>query len=72
MASGIKRSVVIAGHKTSISLEDRFWDCLKGFAEADGIPLRDLVQNIDRSRGPHNLSSAIRVYILNRYKNGTS
>ncbi len=59
-----KRSLVIAGHRTSISLEDAFWNALKTLAEARGIPLARLVAEIDETRDAANLSSAIRVFVL--------
>ncbi|MGB0683928.1 MAG: ribbon-helix-helix domain-containing protein [Magnetovibrionaceae bacterium] len=60
-----KHSVVIAGHATSISLEDAFWRRLKRMAEEDGRSLADLITEIDEAR-TGNLSSAIRLYVLNR------
>jgi predicted DNA-binding ribbon-helix-helix protein len=61
-----KRSVNIAGHQTSISLEEAFWDALKTLAEQQGKSLNRLVGEIDKSRGRNNLSSAIRVYVLKK------
>lgn len=58
-----KRSVVIAGHKTSVSIEAPFWDSLKDIAEARGVSLNRLITEIDEAREA-NLSSAIRVYVL--------
>ncbi|MCI5045873.1 MAG: ribbon-helix-helix domain-containing protein [Aquisalinus sp.] len=67
-----KRSVSIAGHRTSISLEEAFWDELNHFAREDKRSLASLVAQIDRARmataEPHNLSSALRLYILQRVK----
>jgi predicted DNA-binding ribbon-helix-helix protein len=60
-----KRSVTIAGHKTSLSLEAAFWHALKAFAAADGVSLNALIERIDKTRRG-NLSSAVRVYILER------
>jgi predicted DNA-binding ribbon-helix-helix protein len=60
----IKRSLVIAGHRTSVSVETLFWDQLKGIAAARGISVAALVGEIDQSRKRQNLSSAIRVFIL--------
>lgn len=60
-----KHSLVIAGHRTSISLEDAFWFALRGIAQARGVPLARLVAEIDAGRGGTNLSSAIRVFVLN-------
>lgn len=59
-----KRSIVIAGHRTSISLEDAFWTGLKQIAATRGISLAGLVAEIDAARGAANLSSAIRVFVL--------
>jgi predicted DNA-binding ribbon-helix-helix protein len=58
-----KRSIVIAGHATSVSLEPEFWDELKRIAEGDGVSINQLVAGIDQSRAG-NLSSAIRVFVL--------
>jgi len=64
-----KRSVRIAGHRTSLSLETAFWDQLKSIADARGLSLNKLVAEIDSARtsraAPANLSSAIRVFVLN-------
>lgn len=68
--SPIKRSVMIAGHATSISLEPIFWDALRQAAAAEGLPLSALVARIDaeriRSGDPPNLASAIRVWLFER------
>ncbi len=63
-----KRSLTIAGHRTSISLEPEFWDVLHAAAKEDGKSLAALVSEIDQSRGSRNLSSAIRVWLLGRAK----
>ena len=60
----VKRSIVIAGHKTSVSLEDAFWDTLKDIATVKDKTLSDLVADIDSTRLQGNLSSAIRLYVL--------
>jgi predicted DNA-binding ribbon-helix-helix protein len=60
----IKRSIELHGHKTSVSLEDQFWDGLREIAEKKRTPLPMLLQTIDAQRGLANLSSAIRVYVL--------
>jgi predicted DNA-binding ribbon-helix-helix protein len=60
----VKRSIVIAGHKTSISLEQAFWARLKDIARARGVTLSALVASIDQARGKGNLSSAIRLFVL--------
>ena len=59
-----KRSVTIAGHQTSVSLEEPFWDALGRIAGARGMTVRGLIAEIDAGRGPANLSSAIRVFVL--------
>jgi predicted DNA-binding ribbon-helix-helix protein len=66
----IKRSIVIDGHKTSISLEDAFWSELKGIAHAQQATLGKLVAEIDETRGHGNLSSAIRLFVLEHTRNG--
>ncbi|MGQ0663394.1 MAG: ribbon-helix-helix domain-containing protein [Pseudomonadota bacterium] len=58
-----KRSVLIAGHRTSVSLEPEFWAALKDIARARRVSINDLVTEIDRSRRA-NLSSALRVFVL--------
>ncbi len=60
----VKRSLVIAGHRTSISLEDAFWHRLRRIAAERGLSLNRLAAMIDASRGGANLSSAIRVFVL--------
>ena len=60
----IKRSVAIAGHHTSVSLEEAFWDELKRMANERGTSLNGLIAEIDASRARTNLSSAIRLEIL--------
>jgi predicted DNA-binding ribbon-helix-helix protein len=64
----IKRSIVIAGHKTSVSLEDAFWRGLKEIAVSRHITLSDLVASIDSGRPHGNLSSAIRLFVLSHYQ----
>lgn len=64
----IKRSIEIAGHKTSISLEPLFWELLKTAAQAEGVPINALVARIDATRiaaaTPPGLASAIRVWLV--------
>ncbi len=60
-----KHSIVIAGHRTSVTLEDAFWRALRDFAAEDGLSVNDLVARIDENR-EGNLSSALRVYVLER------
>lgn len=64
----IKRSIVVAGHKTSVSLEDGFWTGLKEIAAARNLSLSDLVASIDTERRHDNLSSAIRLFVLEYYR----
>ncbi len=70
MSGPVKRSVMIAGHATSISLEPVFWDALKAAAEEERLPLSALVARIDAARveaaEPSNLASAIRVWLFER------
>ena len=66
----VKRSIMIAGHATSISLEPAFWDALRRAAEDEGLPLNALVARLDAervtARSPANLASAIRVWLFER------
>ena len=62
----VKHSVAIAGHRTSISLEQAFWTALREAAAERGSPLARLIGEIDAGRGEANLSSAIRVHLLGR------
>lgn len=64
MSEGRKRSLSIAGHRTSVSLEPEFWDALAAAAKRRGQSIAELVGEIDKARGPRNLSSAIRVWLL--------
>ena len=64
----VKRSIVIAGHKTSVSLEDAFWKALKEIAGGRKLTLSDLVASIDTDRRHGNLSSAIRLFVLDHYR----
>jgi predicted DNA-binding ribbon-helix-helix protein len=64
----VKRSIVIAGHKTSVSLEDAFWKGLKDIAGGRDMTLSDLVATIDTDRQHGNLSSAIRLFVLDHYR----
>ena len=64
----VKRSIVIAGHKTSVSLEDGFWLGLKEIAAGRKHTLSDLVASIDTRRAGGNLSSAIRLFVLEYYR----
>ena len=64
----VKRSIVIAGHKTSVSLEDAFWRGLKDIATGQDMTLSELVATIDTGRKHGNLSSAIRLFVLDHYR----
>jgi predicted DNA-binding ribbon-helix-helix protein len=64
-----KRSITIDGHRTSISLEDEFWDGLKFIAEQQQRPLIDLIKHVDEIRTT-GLSSALRVYVLKYSQRG--
>ena len=60
----VKRSVSITGHRTSISLEEPFWEELREIAQRDKLSVQALIGRIDAERGEQNLSSAIRVFVL--------
>jgi predicted DNA-binding ribbon-helix-helix protein len=64
----VKRSIVIKGQKTSVSLEDEFWEGLKEIAKAKRVTLSDLVGGIDTDREHGNLSSALRLFVLGHYQ----
>lgn len=65
-----KHSVVLAGHRTSLSVEDRFWELLKTLAEEEALSVNALIERIDRDRAVRgasvNLSSAVRLYVVER------
>jgi predicted DNA-binding ribbon-helix-helix protein len=65
----VKRSIVVAGHKTSVSLEDAFWNGMREIASGRNITLSDLVTAVDSERQQGNLSSAIRLFVLDFYRN---
>jgi predicted DNA-binding ribbon-helix-helix protein len=71
-SSVIKRSIVVAGRKTSVSLEDGFWNALKEIAGGRDATLSDLVAIIDADRQHANLSSAIRLFVLGVYRDQIS
>jgi predicted DNA-binding ribbon-helix-helix protein len=64
----VKRSIVIDGHKTSVSLEDPFWSCLKEIAYGDRMTLSKMVAAIKLAHQHSNLSSAIRLFVLDRMR----
>ncbi len=80
MAGPVKRSVTIAGHRTSITLEPAFWDALREIATARGVTISKLILSIDEERSPASdplssgvgLSSAIRVFVLHWYRDQVS
>jgi predicted DNA-binding ribbon-helix-helix protein len=63
-----KRSIVIGGRKTSVSLEEDFWEGLKEIADESGTTVSDVVQSVKTNRRKGNLSSAVRVFILRYYQ----
>lgn len=65
----VKRSIVISGHKTSVSLEEAFWKGLKEIASGRKMILSDLIASIDTERKHGSLSSAIRLFVLDFYRN---
>lgn len=67
----VKRSIVIGGHKTSVSLEDAFWTGLKEIAVSRRTTISDLIATIDSQRQVGNLSSAIRLFVLESYQDPT-
>jgi predicted DNA-binding ribbon-helix-helix protein len=64
----IKRSIVIGGHKTSVSLEDAFWRALKEIATSRDLTLSKMVSVLDGERAQGNLSSALRLFVLDHYR----
>ena len=68
MQSHSKRSIVVSGRKTSVSLEDQFWNSLKEIARERNMTLAELVGAIDVDRQHGNLSSAIRLFVLGVYR----
>jgi predicted DNA-binding ribbon-helix-helix protein len=67
-SSVVKRSIVIAGHKTSVGIEDQFWEAFKEIAKEREIALADLATSINVERQHANLSSAIRLFVLDHYQ----
>ena len=64
----VKRSIVVAGHKTSVSLEEAFWNGMKEISGLRNMTLSELVGEIDSNRQQGNLSSAIRLFVLDYYR----
>jgi len=67
-----KRSIVVSGHKTSVSLEDAFWDALKEIGDMRRLSLSELVSAIAAYRQEGNLSSAIRLFVLREFRDQSS
>jgi predicted DNA-binding ribbon-helix-helix protein len=67
-----KRSIVVGCHKTSISLEDSFWSSLRQIARERVTTLSELIRTLDASRNGGNLSSTIRVFVLDHYRNNVA
>ena len=67
-----KRSLTLAGHRTSVSLEDAFWDALNDIAKARGLTMTALVHEIDEARGVTALSQSLRAYALDWYREKAS
>ena len=63
-----KRSIVLAGHKTSVSLEEQFWKSLKEIASDRGVGVSEMVADLDSKRTAGNLSSALRLFVLEHYR----
>jgi predicted DNA-binding ribbon-helix-helix protein len=70
MSRPVKRSFTIGGHRTSISLERPFWEALRTVAAEENISVARLVASIDARRNGAGLSSAVRVWLLARYRDG--
>ena len=70
MSRPVKRSFTIAGHRTSVSLEAAFWDAVKAAASSEQVSVARLIGRIDATRGASGLSSAVRVWILQHYRDG--
>jgi predicted DNA-binding ribbon-helix-helix protein len=71
-SSVIKHSIVVAGHKTSVSLEDCFWNGLKEIARCRDLSLSNLVSTVEVERAETNLSSALRVFVFQHFHGGQS
>jgi predicted DNA-binding ribbon-helix-helix protein len=69
---GAKRSVIIDGHKTSVSLEMPFWTIVKDIAAERNVSIHALIAQIDKARQASNLSSAIRLFVLEYYRSRQS
>lgn len=63
-----KRSLTIAGHRTSVALEQEFWDEIDALAKVQSLALSQLIEQIDQSRDTENLASALRLAVLRSLK----
>jgi predicted DNA-binding ribbon-helix-helix protein len=63
-----KRSIVVGGHKTSVSLEEGFWSSMKEISHERSVTVSELIGEIDSNRQQGNLSSAIRLFVLDHFK----
>jgi predicted DNA-binding ribbon-helix-helix protein len=63
-----KHSITLVGHKTSVTLENQFWDGLQEIAHGENVAVSTLIERIDIDRNSDNLSSAIRLYVLDYFK----
>lgn len=69
MSRPVKRSLTLRGHRTSVSLEDAFWQAFREIAKEKGRPINELAAEIDETRGTDSgLASAIRLYVLRHYR----
>jgi predicted DNA-binding ribbon-helix-helix protein len=68
LTSLIKRSITLAGRKTSVTVEDEFWAALKEIADESGLTASGKIEEIDAARTQGNLSSAVRLFVLDHYK----
>jgi predicted DNA-binding ribbon-helix-helix protein len=68
MSGPQKRSIKVAGHRTSTSMEPEFWQALQEIARSKNTSMAELIEGVDHTRGPTNLSSALRCYILSHYR----
>jgi predicted DNA-binding ribbon-helix-helix protein len=68
----VKRSIVVGGHKTSVSIEEAFWNGMKEISGQRSMTLSELVGEIDTHRHQGNLSSAIRLFVLDHFRNRSS
>lgn len=67
-SKNLKRSVMLAGKPTSVSLEREFWVALKELAEEASIPVNELINRVDGARGAPNLSSALRIFVIEQFR----